>query len=203
MPKPRPYFCKYVLTILGTKAAKAVEAEECNKRRLEAQAKGIAINRRLQANRKQAKYLKGRLLHWCIQVRNVFVDKKIQADFERRQERLAIATRQPDLYDGTVKTFPISSSAYWEVVQNSEAPVGFPAAEYTGVPALKHWLRYAAIPDREKHLDTVLNALHGLYNAMHAWSSLELQCELSLTKQFVNDEVLHRPLHNFETVSHS
>lgn len=127
--------------------------------------------------------------------------KEIQGDFQRRQKRMAMEHLRQDLYDGTVKTFPISSSAYWKTTKDSEFPVGFPGAEYTGIPAVKHWLRYAAIPDREKHLDMGLNVLHGLFNTIQAWSSSGLQGELSLTRKFVNVEVLHRPLHNFETVS--
>jgi hypothetical protein len=152
-------------------------------------------------NRKQAKHLEGRILHWCIHGRNALVIKEIQQDFQKRQKRLAMADRRQDLYDGTVKIFPISSSAYWKVRQESETPVGFPAEEYTGIPTLQHWLRYAAIPDREKHLDMALNALHGMFNAMQTWSS-GFKGQLSLTKQFVNDVVLHRPLLNLETVTY-
>lgn len=171
------------------------------KARLEAKAAAIALDRRLQKNRKQAKFLEGKILHWCIHARNSLVKKEIQKDFKRRQERLSMEHLRHDLYDGTVKTFPISSSAYWKAARDSETPAGFPAVEYTGIPAVKHWLRYAAIGDREKHLDMGLNVLHGLFNTMQAWSSFEFQGELSLTKKFVNAEVLHRPLHNFETVS--
>ncbi|OIW24673.1 hypothetical protein CONLIGDRAFT_692138 [Coniochaeta ligniaria NRRL 30616] len=179
-----------------TTTTKADEIAECNKRRLEAQAKSIDIDRRLHSNRKQAKHLNGRILHWCIHGRNALVKKEIQMDFQRRQKRLATASQRQDVYDGTVMTFPISSSAYWKVIEDSEPPVGFPADVYTGIPALQSWLRHSAIPDREKHLDMALNALHGLFNTMQIWS--EFQGQLNLTKQFVNDEVLHRPLHTLD-----
>lgn len=176
--------------------------QECNKQRIEAQAKGISLERQLQVNRKEANHLKGKILHWCIHGRNASVKKEIQKDFQKRQQRLAMVDRrQDDLYDGTVNIFPISSSAYWRVSQDTETPVGFPAKEYTGIPALQHWLRYAAIPDREKHLDMVLNGLHGMFNTMETWSS-EFQGELSLDKKFVINNVLHKPLHYLEKVCH-
>ena len=181
----------------------AIPLAACNKRRVDETAKDINIQRRLQLNQKRARTIDGKVLHWCIRGRNAIVDKQIQADFDRRQKRLQLANLRPDLYDGTVKTFPISSTAYWKVTDDTEPPEGFPAVEYTGIPAMKHWFRYAAIPDREKHLDMALNALHGLFNAMQGWSSFDLQGELRLTKQFVSDEVLHRPLHTFDTASYS
>jgi hypothetical protein len=104
-----------------------------------------------------------------------------------------------NLYDGTLKTFPISSSAYWDSIDDvTQSPVGFPALEYTGIPALKHWLRYAAIPDREKHLDMGLNTLHMLFNQMQVWSSFDPSGEVTLTKKFLNDVVLKKPLDKFE-----
>jgi hypothetical protein len=143
--------------------------------------------------------VEGRILHWCIHGRNGLVKKEIQADFQRRQKRLAMGDR--NLYDGTVNIFPISSSSYWKATEDSEAPVGFPAVEYTGIPALNHWFRYAASPDREKHLDAVLNTLHGLFNIMQTWSSTEFQGQINHSKQFVHDQVLYQPLHKLGQVS--
>jgi hypothetical protein len=170
------------------------------KKRAEELAKGVAIERRLQLNRKQAKRLKGHILHWCIRARNAIVDRHIQEDFERRQKRLAVAALRQDLYDGSLKTFPISSSAFWKVTDDSERPTGFPGPKYTGIPALRHWLRYAAIPHREEYLDMSITALHGLFNVMQGWSSFDMQGELNLTKRFVSDKVLNRPLTTFEKV---
>jgi hypothetical protein len=152
----------------------------------------------MQQNRRQAKHFDGRILHWCIRNRNALVQKEIQQDFGRRQKRLLIAEKSPDLYDGTVNIFPISSSAYWKVQEDSQTPVGFPAPQYTGIPALNHWFRYATVPDREKHLDSVLNNLHGLFNSMNTWSG---NSKLNLTKEFVEAELLHRPLQKIRRAS--
>ncbi|KAB5566086.1 hypothetical protein GE09DRAFT_1283951 [Coniochaeta sp. 2T2.1] len=178
--------------------AEAHNLEQYQQDKSKSKAKLDSLDLQQQRNRKKAKDLKGLIRHWCITSRNAFVKKHMQQDFKRRQQRLAAVTTRPDLYDGNVNIFPVSSSAYWEVTQETESPIGFPAKEYTGVPALQHWLRYAAIPERERHLNMVLNALHGLYNTMHTWSSAS-KGSLRLTKKFVNDEVLHRPLEVFTT----
>lgn len=158
------------------------------------------LETRIQQNRKSAKHLNGRILHWCIQSRNSLVKAEIQHDFMRRQKRLlAVGMRQDDIYDGTVNIFPISSTAYWNVQQDSEKPVGFPAEEYTGLPALNDWLRSATVADRERHLDSLLNGLHGLFNLMKTWSCG--QNHLSLTKDFVSREVLQQPLVKLQGVS--
>ncbi|KAB5542804.1 hypothetical protein GE09DRAFT_1289470 [Coniochaeta sp. 2T2.1] len=178
--------------------AEAHNLEQYQQDKSKSQVKLDSLDLQQQRNRKKAKDLNGLIRHWCITSRNAFVKKHMQQDFKRRQQRLAAVTTRPDLYDGDVNIFPVSSTAYWQVTQDTESPIGFPAKEYTGVPALQHWLRYAAIPERERHLNMVLNALHGLYNTMHTWSSAS-KASLRLTKKFVNDEVLHRPLEVFTT----
>ena len=82
--------------------------------------------------------MNGRVGHWCITRENSFVKKQMQQDFKRRQQRLAAVTMHPDLYDGEVKIFPVSSAAYWQVSQDNEPPIEIPAQEYTGIPALQH-----------------------------------------------------------------
>jgi hypothetical protein len=143
--------------------------------------------------REQAKRLHGRVLHWCIRSRNNRVMKDINKDFAKRQKRLQTNSNNAALYDGHVNIFPVSSSVFWKIKEDAEPPVGYPTVQYTGVPAFTHWLRYATVPDREKHLDRILNKLHGLLNAMNAWSSNGKET-LVLTQEFVETEVLQVPL---------
>lgn len=151
-------------------------------------------------NTEQSKRLDARILHWCIQQRNSLVKGEIQQDFAKRQKRLLISSKKQDLYDGNVSIFPISASAFWKVKEDREKPNGFPTAQYTGVPAFTHWLRYATVPDREKHLDRVLNTLQGLFIMMNTWSCNE-KTKLELTREFVEAEVLQKPLLKLQKVS--
>jgi GTP-binding protein EngB required for normal cell division len=155
-----------------------------------------AINKTIE----QGKRLDARVLHWCIQHRNSLVKGEIQQDFAKRQKRLLISSKKQDLYDGKVDIFPISASAFWKVKEDMETPLGFPAVQYTGVPAFTHWLRHATVPDREKHLDRVLNTLQGLFNMMNTWSCNE-KTKLELTSEFVEEEVLQKPLQKLQKVS--
>lgn len=144
----------------------------------------------------RASQAEGQILYWCIKLRNAKVQADIQTDFSKRQGR--IPTQNKELYDGKVSMFPISASAFWNVQENEiNRPVGFPTMNYTGEPALTHWLRYATAPAREKHLDTILNALNSLLNLMKAWSC---NTKLDLTNDFVEKQVMHMPLHKLHQV---
>ena len=165
-----------------------------------------ALKQSQEQNRKSVKSLEGFRLHWCISRRNQHVEKDIQQDFGRRQKRLLVGTEKDSageegLYDGTIKILKISSKAFWEITDDAKSPLGFPNELYTGVPEIRLWLRYASAADRERHLDMILNAYHGLFKGMNTWSTNEWKEPLNLSEEFIRENVLQKSLGKLRTVS--
>ena len=146
-----------------------------------------------------AKHFEGYIHYWCTQSRNRRVQEDIEKDFQRRQKRI-VGKDQRDLYDGTVKIFTISSKAYWKIQEESEKPAGFPDIRYTGILEFRTWLRYATVTERERHLNMTLHAFHGLFNGMNTWSTNEWKEPLTLTKGFIEKQVLNKSLDKLKKV---
>ena len=119
-------------------------------------------------------HARGTCRYICIRNRNAHVTRRIQADFKKRKQRLSRRLKTKKVGDDTIKVFPVSTQAYWEVKnpadEGSQPVVGFPDINYTGVPALAAWIREATIPAREAHAKAVLNKQLNLFYNVRTWS---------------------------------
>jgi hypothetical protein len=107
----------------------------------------------------------------CVGLRNQYIKKRIQADFARRQKKLArLAQHNRQRYDGSVPVFPVCAAAFRDLLKKKKPMAGFPSKLYTGVPRLRQWLGEAVLVYREEHLDSVLRGLQRLYDGIRCWS---------------------------------
>ncbi|KJR86241.1 uncharacterized protein SPSK_02135 [Sporothrix schenckii 1099-18] len=77
-----------------------------------------------------------------------------------------------------IEVLPVSAGAYWKICKHkrhgssrggsSKFEEGFPNVVYTGVPAVRAWIRAATIPMRQKHATTLLKRLTVLLNQLKA-----------------------------------
>ncbi len=67
-----------------------------------------------------------------------------------------------------VDVMPVSSKAYWSLQEQSQDKplVGYPTDDYTGVPALRAWIRNASVPARQRHALTLLRRLNVLFEKL-------------------------------------
>ncbi|KAK4449633.1 hypothetical protein QBC34DRAFT_462913 [Podospora aff. communis PSN243] len=106
--------------------------------------------------------------------RNKTLTRRIIGDLKKRHNNFM--SRSLVQSEGAVvqpfvqpRIFPVSSKAYWNVVDGKPTP-GFPTARYTGIPALVQWLREATIPQRERQVRGLLHRLLGLFQRLRTWS---------------------------------
>ncbi|OTB00484.1 hypothetical protein M426DRAFT_15427 [Hypoxylon sp. CI-4A] len=98
----------------------------------------------------------------CIKNRNLFLKKRIQRDFERRQASMDGGRRLE----------------------------GFPEQKYSGIPNLKRWIRDATILEREHHADSLLHALHHQVNVIQTWSKNEWGHDrLEINREWIEKEI--------------
>ncbi|OAA58455.1 Dynamin, GTPase domain protein [Niveomyces insectorum RCEF 264] len=149
---------------------------------------------------KQA-YYSGLLCFECTQARNEKVRRKLQENFLRKKRRLiqskngaplppdrdgssnnsnsnngAAADREDE---DSIEVLPVSARAYMRLKQPDASCVnGFPEKNYTGIPALRAWVRRATVPARTQHATALLHRLHVLLGRLKAWfdhEHLEIQ----------------------------
>lgn len=67
------------------------------------------------------------------------------------------------------KIFSVGTKAYWD--RKSDIYVeGFPDTRYTGIPALRQWLKEVTVPIREKATVALLKEYQAFFNSMQTWS---------------------------------
>ncbi|EFX00230.1 hypothetical protein CMQ_7232 [Grosmannia clavigera kw1407] len=118
-------------------------------------------------------YYKGLMTFLCIKARNARVEKKILMDMRRKKARFRKNKTGP-FTEEAINVLPVSSSSFWNL-QNSESTPspGFPAVEYTGIPALRAWINRATIPARQNHALSILHRLNAVLNVLWTWSMEE------------------------------
>ncbi|KAI1129918.1 hypothetical protein F5Y10DRAFT_290366 [Nemania abortiva] len=112
------------------------------------------------------KQLGNKIVFTCIAARTTLLETKISNQFRSNQARLVNQgdNKRMEAYDGSVSICPISARAFWNCRIGEEPSTGFPREVYTGIPNLANWIRTATIPEREEHVDALLNRLQTKYN---------------------------------------
>ncbi|KAK4105259.1 hypothetical protein N658DRAFT_482787 [Parathielavia hyrcaniae] len=115
--------------------------------------------------------LESRTKFRCVGLRNQFIKNRFQEDFARRQRQGSQAAEHNNgMHDGAFETFPVSASAFSDLLKGKKTKIGFPSKLYTGMPRLRRWLEDAVLVHREGHLDRVLSGLQRLHDGIRIWS---------------------------------
>ncbi|KAI1750725.1 hypothetical protein F4782DRAFT_548486 [Xylaria castorea] len=131
------------------------------------------------------------IIFTCIQARNRYLRERIGSDFRKRQAR--ILTTAPGMkghYDGRVTVCPTSAQAFWKCSE-TERVAGFPSEPYSGIPGLASWIRSSTVPQREAHVDDLLNRLQAQYNTLQLWSKDKRKLsDTPITRKSFEEDVL-------------
>ncbi|KAM7204938.1 hypothetical protein V8F20_003400 [Naviculisporaceae sp. PSN 640] len=111
--------------------------------------------------------------HRCIWLRNKYLEKRIVADFARRQKKLTANIPRLPRYDGSVDVFPVSARAYQDIQNPGPTHRGnfpsFPSKLYTGIPRLRQWIEENTCEERDTHLDSQLASLNRILMDINNW----------------------------------
>ncbi|CAK7233694.1 hypothetical protein SCUCBS95973_008683 [Sporothrix curviconia] len=105
--------------------------------------------------------------------RNTKVRRIIQENFRQRTETLIRAKGKKKsqkestvVKEGeTIDVLPVSAGAYWDVRKHDmrsygcKPKLGYPEARFSGIPAVRAWIRAATIPMRQRHATSLLKRL--------------------------------------------
>lgn len=129
------------------------------------------------------KYYRSLLAYHTSQLRNKRVQAKIQEAYarmrasatdklakkatkgKRGQQKETRTQRDDQAKAVALDVMPISALAYWHTqhrknkLKSADLKEGFPEAAYTGIPALRAWIRYAVVPTRIRHGISLLRRL--------------------------------------------
>lgn len=118
-------------------------------------------------------FAEGQMKFFCIKARNERVEKKILSDMKRKRTRFQ-KKKRPAIVDEPISILPVSSNSFWDLKKpDSAQSPGFPAVNYTGIPALSTWIRRATIPARQNHALSMLHRLNAILNVLWTWSMEE------------------------------
>lgn len=108
----------------------------------------------------------------AVSIRNRDVSERIQKYF-RGRGLCSESLKDDKAYEHTVEVFPTSARAFHELRHPGGAKeIGFPSERHTGIPRLTQWLFEVTLEKREKHLDSILNQLSGLFARIQTWISM-------------------------------
>jgi hypothetical protein len=71
-------------------------------------------------------------------------------------------------------------------------PTGFPNTNYTGIPEMRHRLQHSAAPERERHLNVLLNTLNDMLNDMKAWLTKDWKQPRESAESLIFEEPLKK-----------
>ncbi|EPE05914.1 tat pathway signal sequence [Ophiostoma piceae UAMH 11346] len=133
-------------------------------------------------------YSSASLAFQASQVRNERTRHKIQEAYERKrsgglyrgqskpqaQSQAQAQTQGSSRKDRSLEVIPISADAYWSVKDPDRKEVeGFPTEPYTGIPALRAWIRHSSVPARKLHSMSLLRRLDVLLHNLKAGFGIE------------------------------
>ncbi|CAK7207201.1 hypothetical protein SEUCBS139899_010009 [Sporothrix eucalyptigena] len=119
-------------------------------------------------------FYKGLLAFHTTSWRNRKIQKSMQARFQRRTQTVEMQTARQRAAAGNVvakqgeliDVIPASAKAYWALDKRKDEDdiahklvVGYPEARFSGIPAMRAWIRRATIPMRQRHAISLLRRL--------------------------------------------
>jgi hypothetical protein len=127
----------------------------------------------------QAEIRRQKQVHLAIMARNRHVQSGVEGNFGKKQSfldyrqagsRMAgfVPPEQLTL-QRMAELFMTSSRGYWEI-EHGKSLAGLPTKEFTGVPALKRWIRKNAALHRESYVDNILSDMRVLMELLNTWA---------------------------------
>ncbi|KAK1836766.1 hypothetical protein QBC39DRAFT_366970 [Podospora conica] len=97
--------------------------------------------------------------------------ERIGRILKQQHEELKKRSQDPVLDDFKApQIFSVGTKAYWDIQEGTSPADGFPTLRYTGIPALRQWLKEVTIPNRKRATDTLLREYQSFYNNLQIWS---------------------------------
>jgi hypothetical protein len=127
------------------------------------------VDQAIKDNRNEAYLVASEKRFRCMSIRNKFVQKRIESDFTRRQERLRkdVSVQKQDI----IQVIPASSDAFWKLKTERTRVEGFDDIRVSGIPQVQQSMSLATADIREQHLDMILQTYRRLYDTLQEWST--------------------------------